>query len=130
VSIVPDAYFQLKLPSGKSLACCFEMDLGTSTVAPRQWQARSWRRKMLAYRRLLEDLPVAPGWAAAPFIVTTCTTSTTRMAHLRRVCEAAGGDQRFWFTHLDNLNANDILTGPVWSVVGKGETQHALLPRR
>jgi hypothetical protein len=130
VSVVPDAYFQLKLPNGNALACCFEMDLGTSTVAPRKWQARAWRRKMLAYRRLLESRPAAPGWAAAPFVVTTCTTSITRMAHLRRVCEAAGGDQRFWFTHLDTLNPNTILTAPVWSVAGQGDTQHRLLPRR
>jgi len=130
VSVVPDAYFQLKLPSGSTLACCFEMDMGTSTIAPGKWQARSWRRKMLAYRTLMARLPAEPGWAAAPFIVTTCTTSVTRRAHLRRVCQEAGGDQRFWFTHLDGLNADTILTAPIWSVADKGDTQHTLLPRR
>jgi hypothetical protein len=59
------------------------------------------------------------------FIVTTVTTSPSRMAHLLNVSEEAG--HRFWFTTFDHLNADTILSA-VWQVAGKGTKLHSLLP--
>jgi hypothetical protein len=130
VSVVPDAYYQLKLPSGHTLSCCVELDRGTSTVAPSQWQAKSWRRKMLAYQQLQAQGLADSEWATHGFIVTTVTTSALRMAHLKSVCEGVGGDHHFWFTTFAELSAGTILTAPVWFVAGQGEKRHRLLPER
>lgn len=128
VSIIPDAYYRLKLASGPTLACCLEVDLGTSTIAPSKWHARSFRRKVLAYRHLMKGGDSNGLWNAKGIVVTTVTTSLSRVAHLKRVCENAGGDERFWFATFDSLQADTILTAPVWSVAGKGDQRFSLLP--
>lgn len=120
VSVVPDAVFRLRLPSGHTLSCCLEVDRGTSTLAASQWQAKSWQRKLLAYQALQEQGMAGSGWALPGMIVTTVTTSPTRLANLLAVCEAAGGGAHFWFTTFDRLTAETILTGAVWQVAGKG----------
>jgi hypothetical protein len=130
VSVVPDAFYQLRLPSGQTLSCCLEIDMGTSTVAPSKWQVKSWWRKILAYRALQEQDLADSSWTTKGFIVTTVTTSASRMAHLQSVCERAGGKQHFWFTTFERLSAETLLGAPVWFVAGKGDQRHSLLPRR
>ena len=125
VSIVPDAYYQLRLPSGHVLSCCLEIDRGTSTVAASKWQAKSWRRKVMAYQFLQQNGLAGSIWAAPGFIVTTVTTSPSRLAHLLTISEEAGN--RFWFTTFERLNADTIL-GAVWQVADRGTKLHSLLP--
>lgn len=129
VSVVPDAYYRLRLPSGQQLACCVEIDRGTTTVAASTWQVKSWRRKILAYQALQQQ-PAKPGhWTAPGFIVTTVTTSAPRLAHLLQVCAEVGGDHHFWFTTFDAVRAATVLQEPVWRVVGQGIALHRLLPQ-
>jgi hypothetical protein len=130
VSVIPDGYTQLRRSNGKSLVACWETDLATSTLAPTKWQVRSYRRKVLAYQALIAQAPANDLWDAQGALVLTVTTSGNRLAHLQQVCEAAAGDHHFWFTTLDALSAQTILTAPVWWVAGKGETRHRLLPGR
>ena len=128
VTIVPDAYYQLQLPSGHVLSCCLEIDRGTSTVATSKWQAKSWRRKVLAYQVLQEQGLPSRAWATPGFIVTTVTTSQARMNNLNAVCDEAGGSSHFWFTTFDRLTPDTILVGSIWQVAGKGAKLHSLLP--
>jgi hypothetical protein len=127
VSIVPDAYYALELPSGHVLPCCLEIDRGTSTVATSKWQAKSWRRKVMAYQALQQGIPGST-WAKPGFIVTTVTTSLNRMAHLRSVCEETGGGSHFWFTTFDRLKHDTVLTGAIWQVAGKDDQHLGLMP--
>ena len=48
VTLVPDGYAKLVLPSGHAAWIFLEIDRGTVTVEPTNWQLRSWRRKVLA----------------------------------------------------------------------------------
>jgi hypothetical protein len=129
VSVIPDAVYRLRLPSGHQLACCLEIDRGTSTVAASAWQVKSWRRKIMAYQALQAQGLEGSSWATPGFVVTTVTTSPTRLQHLQGVCEAAGGSHHFWFTTFDRLQADTVLHAPVWQVAGKGTQLHSLLPR-
>jgi hypothetical protein len=128
VSVVPDAVYRLRLPTGHQLACCLEIDRGTATVAASAWQSKSWRRKIMAYQALQIQGLEGCHWATPGFVVTTVTTSPTRLQHLQSVCEAAGGGHHFWFTTFDRLQADTILRAPVWQVAGKGTQLHSLLP--
>ena len=100
----------------------------TVTVQPRQWQLKSWRRKILVYRRLQESGLLKEHYNADSMIVATVTTSTTRLENIRTVAEKADADHRFWFTTFDDLNHTTVLTDPIWAVVGLGDEQQSLLP--
>jgi hypothetical protein len=128
VSIVPDAYYLLELEGGLSLSCCLEIDRGTSTVETSKWQAKSWRRKVMAYQALQQQENSTNDWSAPGFAVTTVTTSPTRMAHLQSICEDAGGGNHFWFTTFDQVSASTILAELIWQVAGKGNMLHRLVP--
>lgn len=128
VTLVPDAVCKLVLPSRRATWLFLEMDLGSMTIAPSHWQLRAWRRKFLAYRALSESGVLKSHYGAGSMIVTVVTTSPTRAAHLAESCERAGGDERFWFTSMDELK-NDLF-GEIWRVAGKGETLYSLLPPR
>jgi hypothetical protein len=136
VVVIPDAVLQIRrstMPgtTGKVLRVCLELDRATTLLRPSQWQVRSMRRKYLAYQALLTAEQPAPMWGR-PFIVLTVTTSTSRAAHLRAVCEEAGDADRahcFWFAPLAALSPEAILTAPAWMVAGRGEERHCLLPQ-
>jgi hypothetical protein len=130
ISVIPDGFFRLQLPNGKSLSCCLETDMASSTIAPTKWQARSFRRKVLGYQTLIAQGNASVLWNAKGAIVLMVTTSATRRMHLQQACEDAGGDHHFWFTTFDALKASTILTEAVWYVAGKGETRYSLLPER
>ena len=97
VPLVPDAFYQLMLPSEDAAWLFLEMDLGTMTIEPTHWQLRAWRRKFLAYRFLPDDGLLQAHYGANAMLVTVVTTSPTRAANLVEACERAGGDTRFWF---------------------------------
>jgi hypothetical protein len=126
VAVIPDAVLQLRLPSGKTLTACLELDRATTVVRPSQWQVRSMRRKYLAYRAVLAADP-PPVWGTN-FSVLTVATSASRAAHLQAICEEAGGDPHFWFATLATLSADTFLTAPVWQVAGRGAAGAALVP--
>ncbi|MBW7884704.1 MAG: replication-relaxation family protein [Caldilineaceae bacterium] len=128
VTLVPDGYARLVLPSSHAAWIFLEIDRGTVTVEPSQWQLRSWRRKVLAYRQLQGSGILKEHFGAESMIVATVTTGPKRLQNLRRVCERAGGDHRFWFTTFGELAAETILTGPIWSVAGLGKQRQRLLP--
>jgi hypothetical protein len=125
---VPDAFYQLVLPSQQVTWLFLEVDLATMVISPSKWQLRAWRRKFLAYRGLLESGVLKTHYGADAMIVTIVTTSPARAANLVKACERAGGDARFWFTTFNELKTD--LFGEIWRVAGKGETLYRLLPRR
>jgi hypothetical protein len=125
VSVIPDAFYQLQLPSGRKLSCCLEIDRGTSTVSASKWQLKSWRRKVMAYQQLQAHGLPDSAWVLPGLIVTTVTTSPTRMAHLLSAAEDGGN--RFWFTTFAHVNGETLL-GAIWQVAGRGTTLHSLVP--
>ena len=92
VSLVPDGFCKLVLPSGHATWIFLEIDRGTVTVQPRQWQLKSWRRKILAYRRLQESGMLKEHYNADSMIVATVTTSTQRLANILKTAEKAEAD--------------------------------------
>jgi len=52
------------------------------------------------------------------FRVLTVTTTQKRLEHLRQATEAAGGQNRFWFTTFDQVTPETVLTAPIWQVAG------------
>jgi hypothetical protein len=130
VSVVPDGVYTLRLPNGHSLTCALEIDRATSTLEATSWQAKSWRRKVLAYQSVLRQGLGRAVWDAETFIITTCCSSRKRAAHMREVCERAGGDHNFWFAAWADVAAAPMgwLTQPIWQVADHGTTPYTLAP--
>jgi hypothetical protein len=130
VSLVPDAFYTLTLPSGKkTLHCALEIDRATSTLEANQWHAKSWRRKVLAYKVALESGIAQTAWGANSFIITTCCNSRNRLVHMQEVAERAGADHHFWFAVWPDVAAANggLLAQPIWQVAGNGDKRYALL---
>ena len=128
VTLVPDGFCRLVLPSGHTTWIFLEIDRGTVTVEPSHWELRSWRRKVLAYRQLPETGQLQEHFGAESMIVATVITSEQRLRNLKRASERAKADHRFWFTTFEALNAKAILTEPVWAIAGLKMDRQCLLP--
>ncbi len=107
---IPDAFFVLaadERPFGHFL----EIDLGTESVAGER-STRIWREKIEGYARYLreryEDEDYFEG-VEAP-IVLTVTTSPRRVEHMLQVTREIGGGDSFWYTTIDALTPERIVT--------------------
>jgi hypothetical protein len=128
VTLVPDAFCKLVLPSGHATWIFLEIDRGTVTVESSHWELRSWRRKILAYRQLQESGALQGHFGAESMIVATVTTSEQRLQNLKKASERANADHRFWFSIIERVNSENILTQPIWTIAGLGRNGQRLLP--
>jgi hypothetical protein len=116
LSLIPDSYFCLQTPLG--VAHFFlELDRGTMTT-------QRFQSKILAYDAYYASGAYQRRYQAKSLRVLTVTLSAGRMNNLRRVTERVGGQQRYWFTTLDQISPKTVLQSLIWQVA----TQPALQP--
>jgi hypothetical protein len=131
VAIVPDGYGQLSSrdQSGAQIFDYFalEVDMATSTGWATDSQQRSWGRKVKAYLAYHSSGLYQARYATQSLRILTVTTGERRLAHLMAWTERAGGKARFWFTTLEDIQQQNILTDPIWRVAGRGEQRHCFL---
>jgi hypothetical protein len=108
VSVIPDSYFALETPRGTA-HFFLELDRGTMTT-------QRFKTKILAYQAYYASGAYQRRYQTKSLRVLTVTISAARAASLRRVTEAADGKQRYWFTTLDQLTPETVLTQPLWQV--------------
>jgi hypothetical protein len=116
VSVIPDSYFVLNTPRGKT-AFFLELDRGTMTT-------KRFKTKILAYQVYYESGAYQRRFQTKSLRVLTVTTSAVRLENLKRVTEEAGGKLRYWFSTLSQMSGERVLTAPVWELA----TQRSLQP--
>lgn len=108
VSVIPDSYFRLETPRG---IAHFFLELDRGTMTTQRFQA-----KVQAYQAYYQSGAYQKRYEARGLRVLTVTVSWARATNLQRVTEEAEGKQRFWFTILDEIKPETILSKPIWKV--------------
>lgn len=119
--IIPDSFFQLKLPGLTQNAFFFlEVDQGTMVNS-------RWADKVIAYSQFRSTGAAYRHYGTHNFRVLTIAPTKARMHNLMQTTKRAGGDHYFWFASQEDMNIwrPDCLLEPIWSVVGR-EGQHKL----
>lgn len=113
VSVIPDSYFALQTPRGRT-HFFLELDRGTMPT-------KRFRGKVEAYLAYYRSGGYQRRYQAKSLRVLTVTLSRARLASLSTVTKQAGGTVWFWFGVLPELTYKNILTEPVWTVVGSAD---------
>lgn len=112
VSVIPDSYFAIKVPTGK-VHFFLELDRGTM-------QLNRFQNKILAYLEYYRSGQSEKRFGIQRFrVLTVVTAGQQRVDNLKAITEAAGGESRFWFAALEDLSAENVLNDPVWSVANR-----------
>jgi hypothetical protein len=124
-AVVPDGYFALS--DGTYIYHHFlELDRGTVTADAAARDKRDWARKVQIYLEYYRSGKFQARYRTKSCRILTVTTSPARLATLKRTTEAAGGRTRFWFTTLDQVEPDRVLTQPIWSAAAS-DSQHSLV---
>lgn len=109
---IPDAVLVLR--AGRQTALAFvEIDRGRETAQAVTLGRRDWRTKVAGYLQYLAtSYPQEAFFAGVPEpIILTVTTNRPRLLSLIDATHVAGGDDRFWFTTLDELDPRPAADG-------------------
>ncbi len=113
IAVVPDSYFALETPRGKT-HFLLELDRGTMTT-------KRFRTKIEAYIAYYRSGGYERRYKTRSLRMLTVTLSKGRLDSLKKVTEEAGGKTWFWFGVLDELTPDTVLDAPVWHVAGQAE---------
>lgn len=122
-AVIPDSAFILAKDDKKSL-CWLETDMGTVTIEARNWESKSWTKKILAYLTYQRtDAPARRYGVEHMARILTITTSEQRLQTLKQATERAGGGIAFWFTTFEAVATpgTNLLSSPIWQVAGSSE---------
>ena len=122
-AVIPDSAFILAKGAKRSL-CWLEIDMGTVTIEARNWESKSWVKKILAYLTYQKTAAPAQRYGHDSMArILTVTTSEQRLQTLKQATERAGGSITFWFTTFQAIAAPDtnLLASPIWHVAGSTE---------
>jgi hypothetical protein len=122
VAVIPDSAFTLQLPRGashKTAHFFLELDRGTMSL-------KRFKRKVEAYLAYLDTGAYTKRYSTKSLRILTVTENMTRLAHLKRVTEQAGGRSRFWFTTRAEIQRQNALSQPLWRVAGRTEASAIL----
>ncbi len=120
---VPDGFFIIGKSREASRAYFLELDLGTETVLGFSPFRRDWGDKIAGYVKYFgREYPRETFFkGVARPVVLTITTSPERRANLVAATRAAGGDEGYWFTTLDQFDPPDkrvprasAVFSPIW----------------
>lgn len=120
ISLIPDSYFTIETPQGKT-SCFLEMDMGTMTVG-------RFATKIRAYLAYTQSGAYQQRYHTKSLRVLSITTSQTRCINLKAATESVGGDRRFWFSTRELMAREMVLHSPIWQVIDSS-TPLALVPR-
>jgi hypothetical protein len=120
VSLIPDSYFALETPRGKT-HFFLEVDRGTMTT-------KRFATKVAAYITYYQSGAYEQRYKTKSLRILTITLSERRMEHLRKVTENVGGDTRFWFAIHSQILAKMVLNTPLWRIANSLEPMALIEP--
>lgn len=110
-SILPDAYFTLKV-DGKKAGFFVEVDRGKTP-------GRRIRRKVRIYREYYASGLYEQHFHRKSLRILTVTTSDRRLGNLKRWAEVERGGRLFWFTTERSVGPETVFSQPIWKVAGE-----------
>lgn len=113
--VFPDGYFVLTTPLGKS-RFFLELDRGTEPLGKVSPQ-------IAVYEQYVTSGQYQARFKARSLRILIVTTSERRLESLKRVVAKVGGDGKYWFTTLDKVKAETVLTEPIWQRLGTNPVQ-------
>lgn len=108
-AVVADGYFLLDL--GQRAHFFLELDQGTVSN-------RRWAGKVRAYQAYWESGGYQARYRTTSLRILTVTTGEERLGNLKGTTEGAGGGQTFWFTTMERVTPEAVLTGAIWQMAG------------
>jgi hypothetical protein len=118
--VLPDGYFCLRVPQGKT-HCFLEID--------RSYQPHSiFRPKITVYEAYVASGQYQERFSKTSLRVLIVTSGEKRLQNLMRVTEKAGGDEKYWFTTFAQVTPEQVLTVPIWHVLGEEQLQPLIDP--
>lgn len=124
-AVVPDGYFVLS--DGTYLYHHFlEVDRGTVTGSAAAWEKRDWARKVQVYLEYHRSGKFQSRYKTRSCRILTVVPSQARLSTLKRVTEEAGGRSRFWFTTMDQVRPDTVLSSPIWQAASSQEAHNLI----
>jgi hypothetical protein len=109
-ALIPDSYLTLNLGGQRAH---FFLELDRATLPNRRW-----RQRVQAYLAYINSGGYTERYRTRSLRVLVVTTGRKRLANLKQTTESAGGEGLFWFTALDQLRAETVLSAPIWQISG------------
>jgi hypothetical protein len=113
--VIVDAYFVLNLGNKRAH---FFLEVDRATEANKRWGMR-----VQAYQVYTESKRYSERYGTKSLRVLTVTVGPKRLANLKLTTEKAGGRQMFWFTTLEQVGTQELLSVAVWEVAGERSKQ-------
>lgn len=104
--VFPDAYFCLQTPRGKA-RFFLEVDRGTEQLARFAPQIR-------VYEAYIASGQYQERFAARSLRILVIAPAAKRLRSLKAVTRKVGGDRKYWFTTIDRVTPETILTEAIW----------------
>ena len=112
--ILPDGYFCLLVPTKGRTHCFLEID--------RNYQPHPiYRQKIAVYEAYLASGQYQQRFSKTSMRVLIVTSGERRLQHLLQTTEKSGGDEKYWFTTFPQVTPKNILTAPIWRMLGEDE---------
>ncbi len=125
-AVLPDAYLVIRLPEQRVLHFFLEYDRGVENL-------KFIKKKMAAYVVYFRNGQCKRRYGTDQIrVLTVCESGKaahgrSRLDHLKKTTEAAGGGGRFYFTDLPSVAAHDFLQDAIWQVAG-ASASFSLIP--
>ncbi len=122
-AILPDGYFVVSGTPQGTTHFMLELDRATE-------QNSRFKTKIEAYIEYHRGGKYEARYGTRSLRVLTVTLGERRLANLKATTEAAGGENRFWFALLSDIQRpdTDILVAPVWQIAQRSGL-HSLFPQ-
>jgi hypothetical protein len=124
VAVTPDLYNWLTTGE-KDFHHFIEADMKTVVIDYDKDEGRDWARKVRAYIEYYDSGMYQKRYPAAgkSMRVLVVTLGQGRLENMLEATEKVAGKRknRFWFTSLDRLTPDTILTEPIWRIAGRDE---------
>ncbi|MHB1356213.1 MAG: replication-relaxation family protein [Anaerolineae bacterium] len=115
IAVIADAYFVLNFGNKRAP---FFLEVDRATEANKRWGLR-----VQAYNVYTESKRYSERYGMKSLRVLTVTIGPKRLANLKLTTEKAGGRQMFWFTTLEQIGTQELLSAAIWEVAGERSKQ-------
>jgi len=112
VAVQPDGYTVIQTAGNKQLHFFIELDRGTETIREK------FKKKMAAYHAYFDSQLILKRFGTKDIRVLIIAHSEKRAHNLKKITEATGGQNRYWFTSVPALTPENIFANPVWNKAG------------
>jgi hypothetical protein len=107
--VLPDGYFCLRVPQGKA-RFFLEVDRGTEPHS-------KFKPQVEVYQAYTHTGGYQARYQATSLRILVVTTTSRRLSQLKAATQAAGGDRKYYFTTLEQITPETILTTPIWEPI-------------